>query len=260
MNGKYFLTDTIKPVIDKVGNVAFTSDDVLFDWISFEIPRGTCALKSLFAVVQGTAGAAGNERNIDLLFAKSVAGVAPPTLGDSNDAADTIKTATIKPHLIGYYGINGSEMGDTGDGLVSYNVLGNGIQSASNKARETTELIIQGESTANGGSATQGFQTIYIAGIAQGNFDFGTDVLVAGAHSADDLTIVVDGSVGGDDVFTVGDTITAFKNDGSEPKVIGNLTAVADNLLTVDAAPVILPDDHEICNLNPITFRFGFEY
>ena len=260
MQGKYFLTDTIKPIIDTLGNVAFTPDDVLFDWISFEIPRGTCAIKSLFAVVQGADGAGTNNRDLDLLFAKSIAGVAPPTLGDSNDAADTIKTAIVKPHLIGYYGVNGSEMADTGTGLVNYNVFGNGRQSATNHATNPPSLVIQGEPFADGGSATQGYQTIYVAGIAQGNFNFGTTVLVAGEHSADDLTIVVDGSVGGDDVFTVGDTITAYAGNGSAPKVIGNLTAVADNLLTVDAAPVILPDDHEICNLNPITFRFGFEY
>ena len=72
MHGKYYLTEKIKPIVNKMGNVAFTADDVLFDWISFKIPRGTCAIKSVFATVAGTDGAAGNDRDMDLLFAQTV--------------------------------------------------------------------------------------------------------------------------------------------------------------------------------------------
>jgi hypothetical protein len=259
MHGKYYLTEKIKPIVNKMGNVQFTSDDVLFDWISFEIPRGTCAVKSVFATVAGTNGAAGNDRDMDLLFAQTVNGVAPPSLGDSNDAKNVIKTIAARPWIVGYYGINGSEMGDDGDGLVSYNVLGNGRQSATNHATNPPSLIIQGEPIADGGSATQGYQTIYIAGIAQGNFDFGTGCIVAGAHSADDLTIVIDG-VDADDIFAIGDTLIAFDDDGSDETTIGKVTAVAADLITVDAAPNIIADDDEICNLNPMVFRLGLEY
>ena len=82
---------------------------------------------------------------------------------------------------------------------------------------------------------------------------------MAGAHSADDLTIVIDG-VDADDVFAIGDTLIAFDADGSDETTIGDVTAVAADLITVDAAPNIIADDDEICNLSPITFQFGLEY
>ena len=53
MNSKYHLA-TIKPNIDKVGNVAFDADDVLFDWTAFEVPKGTCAVKSIQIIMAGT--------------------------------------------------------------------------------------------------------------------------------------------------------------------------------------------------------------
>ena len=108
--------------------------------------------------------------------------------------------------------------------------------------------------------ATEGYQTIYVAGFAVTSIDFGTNILIAGEHAADDLTIVVDGTPGADGVFCVGDIITAFHDDGSAEKAIGTVTALSDNLITVDAAPVIIPDNHEVCNLSPITFRMGLEY
>ena len=59
-----------------------------------------------------------------------------------------------------------------------------------------------------------------------------------------------------------------FENAGSiipylatkEEDMYLNLTAVADDLLTVDAAPSLIAEDDEICNLSPITFQLGFEY
>ena len=251
MNSKYHLTEEIKPQINLLGNIAFDAKDLLFDWTSFEIPRGTCNIRDLTMKLKGTLAATGNGGlDMDLYFAKSINGVAPPSLGGSNTAPTVIQTTAARPYIMAHHKIDGSAIEDAGDGMISFNVL-------------STRINVNGVSTINGEPAyasTTGYQTIWVAGIAQGAYDFGSDVLVAGEHSADDLTIVVDGTPGGDDMFAIGDTITAFANDGSAPKVIGNLTAVADNLLTVDAAPVVLPDDHEICNLNPITFTLGLEY
>ena len=252
---RYYLTEEIKPNVTTEGNVAFAADDVLFDWTAFEIPKGASALRSFMIKIMGTNSVA-QTQNIDIFFAKSIDGVAPPSIGVSNAEKDVIKTVAARPFIIGYQGIDGSTVEDVANSLVSYNVLQNGKPEAT-LADKVAPIILEGELDYAG--TTQGFQTLFVAATSAASLDFGTSVLVAGEHAADDLTIVVDGSVGGDDVFAIGDEVVAFAADGSLPKVVGKLTAVADNLLTVDAAPVILPNNHEICHKNPITLRFGFE-
>ena len=252
---KYYLTPEIKPQINKMGNVAYNADDVLFDWTAFEIPVGTCALRSLTVKVMGTEAVAANAIDVDLYFAKSINGVAPPTLGDANDAKNIIKTSAVKPYIMAYLGIDASELEDSLDSLVGYNIFGQGIGGSPDPTNKI--VMLEGEPAYN---STQGYQTIWVACLAgPGAQDFGTGCIVAGAHSADDLTIVIDG-VDADDVFAIGDTLIAFDADGSGETTIGNVTAVAADLITVDAAPNIIADDDEICNLSPITFQFGFEY
>ena len=256
MQGKYYLTEKIKPNIDKMGNVAFTGDDVLFDWTSFEIPRGTAALRTFFATFAGTEAVATNSHNFDLYFAKSIDGVAPPSLGDSNDAKNIIKTTAARPWIIGHHSVDATEYEDSGDPLVGYNVLGNGRPTA-NIAVTSKPIILEGEPAY---TSTEGYQTIWVAALAaSGLMDFGTGCIIAGDHPADDLTIVIDG-VDADDVFAVGETIIAFDADGSGETTIGNVTAVAADLITVDAAATLIADDDEVCHLNPMVFRFGFEY
>ena len=261
MHGKYYLTEEIKPNIDTLGNVAYTNDDVLFDWTAFNIPRGTAAIRSFMFKIAGTNGAA-QTQNFDLFFAKTIDGVAPPTLGDANDAKDAIHTQTARPYVIGHHGVDASLLEDVGDGLVAYNVLGNGKPEENYGAVFHMPIMIEGEPEH---CSVQGFQTVYVAAIAHGGFDFGTGCLVAGAHSADDLTIVVDGT-DTDDLFAVGDEVIGFEDgsgsttEGDNAITIGKVTAVAADLLTVDACATALPDNYEICSRNPITMRFGFEY
>tara|TARA_R110000737_G_scaffold335906_1_gene355002 strand:+ start:50 stop:820 length:771 start_codon:yes stop_codon:yes gene_type:complete len=256
MNSKYFLTPKIKPNIDKLGNVAFAADDVLFDWTSFEIPKGTCSLKTVTVIVPGTNAVAANAAlDMDIYFAKSIDGVAPPTLGATNAAMNVISATAAKPYIIAYHPFDGSEMEDLGDGMKGFNVLSSGFNSGNNM---TFSAMLEGEPSY---PSTEGYQTIWVCGVAQGAYDFGTDVLVAGAHTdTDDLTIVVDGTPGADDCFAVGDELIAFANDGSSEQVIGTLTAVADNLITVDAVAGALADDDEVCLRQPLVFRFGLEY
>jgi len=258
IKGKYHLA-TIKPNIDKAGNVAFDADDVLFDWTAFQIPRGGCTLQSLTAIVAGTNGVAANGGfGIDLYFATTVNGVAPPSLGDSNTAMGAILASAARPYIIHYQLCQGSKKEDAGDGMVAFNVWGAGNDSYNYPCQ-----VLEGDANFKGDTnytaTVTGYQTIWIAGVAQGAFDFGTGCDVAGAHSADDLTIVIN-NVDADDVFAIGDTIIAFDADGSGETTIGDVTAVAADLITVDAAPNIIADDDEICNLNPIVLKLGFEY
>ena len=262
MNSKYFLTPKIKPNIDKLGNVAFTADDVLFDWTSFEIPKGTCSLKTVTVTVPGTNAVAANAGlDMDIYFAKSIDGVAPPTLGATNAAMNVISATAAKPYIIAYHPFDGSEMEDLGDGMKGFNVLSSGFNSGNNM---TFSAMLEGDPAGFIGDSTYakttpGYQTIWVCAVAQGAYDFGTNCLVAGTHDADDLTIVVDGT-DCDDLFAVGDEVIAFHDNGSAEILIGNVTAVVPDLLTVDAAATEITDDHEICLRQPLVFRFGLEY
>ena len=262
MHGKYYLTEEIKPNIDTLGNVAYTNDDVLFDWTPFNIPRGTAAIRSFMFKVAGTNGAA-QTQNFDVFFAKSIDGVAPPTLGDANDAKDAIHTQTARPYVIGHHGVDASLVEDVGNGLVGYNVLGNGKPEENYGAVFHMPIMIEGEPEH---CSVQGFQTVYVAAIAHGGFDFGTGVaLNQTGHQAQSLTTAVDLVTSGTDpriVFAVGDEVVSFvASDGSLPKQIGKVVSMADNVsLKVDAVAEAFNHTTEICNRNPITMRFGLEY
>ena len=259
--GKYYLTEEIKPNIDTLGNVAYSSDDVLFDWTAFNIPRGTAAIRSFMFKVAGTGGAA-QTQNFDIFFAKTIDGVAPPTLGNANDAKDAIHTQTARPYIIGHHGVDASLLEDVGNGLVAYNVLGNGKPEV-DLSQFAMPIIIEGEPEH---CSVQGFQTVYVAALVHGAMDFGTGVALNQAgHQAQSLTTAVDLVTSGTDpriVFAVGDEVVSFvASDGSVPKQIGKVVSIADNVsLKVDAVAEAFNHTTEICNRNPITMRFGLEY
>jgi len=267
MHSRYYLTEEIKPNIDTMGNVAFTNDDVLFDWTAFEIPKGTAALVSFTAKMAGTNGTA-QKKSFDVFFAKSINGVAPPTLGDSNDAKNIIKTQAARPYIVGFQRAIPAADGDTTDSLVGYNILGNG-QGADNGDRSTKPIILQGDPDGFPGDSTHskttpGYQTLFVAATIA-TADFGTGVLLNQAsHQAISTTavdLVVDGT-DADDVFAIGDKLISFvASNGSSPKIIGTVTSIPDaDSIVVDAVAEAFNDDTEICNRNPVTLRFGFEY
>ena len=253
INNKYFLTDEIKPDITLLGNIAHTADDVVFDWERFEIPNGCGVIKSAFMKINGINATAASQ-NYDFYFATAIDGVAPTSIGTNNSAKDIIKTTAAKPFIMAYFGLVQNESEDSANGLVGYNVIGS-RNSNSNAFTPDPNVFLQGTDFPG---TTPGYKSIFVAATAVGATDFGSDCLVDGEHPADDLTIVVNGT-DTDDLFFVGEEVVAFKSDGSEPKAIGKVTAVAANLLTVDAAPVILPDEHEIVSKHPIVIRFGLE-
>ena len=267
MHWKYYLTEEIKPNIDTLGNVAFTADDVLFDWVAFEIPKGTAAMVSFMIKMMGVNGAT-QKKSFDLFFAKSINGVAPPTLGDSNDAKSVIKTQTVRPYLIGYQRVTPAADGDTADSLVAYNILSNG-QGSDTGDRPVKPLLLQGDPDGFPGNSTwskttPGYQTLFVAATIT-TADFGTAVTLNQAGHQAVSTSAVDLIVTGtdaDDVFAVGDVLVSFvAANGSVPKQIGTVTSIPDaDSIVVDAVAEAFNHTTEICNRNPVTLRFGFEY
>lgn len=257
MKSKFSIV-TVKPNLAAL-TTAFTATDLLFDWTPIEIPRGGCSIETIQMHYAGTNGVAQTPKDIELIFAKSVNGVAPPTLGTSNGAITSTAVAqAARPHIIGYKHLDVSAMVDTGVDLVAYNLLG----SFSAKPNVKMNIMLEGESAGYLSTKGPGYQTVWMAGLAiEGGEDFNTGVLLnetdSGALAAGGTALL---DVDGTDprlVFAPGDELIAA--DGA---LIGIVKSVdSDVLITLEAAhTTALANDDEICNRQPITFVFGLEY
>ena len=259
--GKYYVTEVQVPQLT-AGPTAFSNADILFDWIAFEIPKGTACLKSIQLVMPGTNGADANAHDIELFFAKSINGVAPATVGTQNAAVSSAgATARYRRNIIGFKHLDCSTRSDDED-LLGFNVWGSGLTTIAHDAASTyntqsTELILQGD-LAYG--STEGYQTIFVAGIAKGAFDFGTGVAlnnspVNQAATTVETTLTTSGT-DAQACFQIGDEVVA--QDGAK---IGSVTAIPGSTsIKVDAVEEALTNADEICLKYPITFHFGFEY
>jgi len=248
-----FFTTTTEPVITS-GATAFGADDAMFDWTPIQIPKGSCALASISGYIMGKNGddqATGGI--IDLFFARSINGVAPPTIGTINSAISKANAVAFRRHLIGYMSLDMDERTDSTDPLASYNAFGLAFNSTINNSYNP--IIMDAEAL----SGDTGFQTIYVAGAAQAAFDFGTGVLCAGENAADNLAIVIDNGSGAAsialDTFAIGDEVVL-----ADDTRIGTITALTNVLMTVDTVPATLADNAELVPKFPLRFRFGWEY
>ena len=266
IKGKYHLAK-VRPTIDVLPNTAFDAGDVLFDWYAFEIPRGGCAVKSLNVIVPGTDTACVTGLDIELFFATSVNGVAPPSLGDPDSAITKIAATACKNHIIGHKYLDASVL-ENSDELVSYNIWTQ--TSGQSVGYDELNMVLEGDPNYSG--TTKGYQTIWVAGMAIGATDFATNVILEGAVTsagAQALDITADSSSDADDVFAVGDELLAAASDGSSVQKIGTITSLTADAITIDAKDIFgttvwssgaLADDDEICFRRPLTFNIGLEY
>ena len=110
--GKYFNVDLVPDMIN--GNVAtviqsdktdlgFSSSDILFDWQTIDVPSGSKALTSILMYVMGEDGGAAAAGNTHIIFAKSIDGVAPKSLGTVNAAVTG--GVDLGRHFVGAFGV-----------------------------------------------------------------------------------------------------------------------------------------------------------
>ena len=260
--GKFFTVE-VNPTItaSKQHAAAFAAGDVLFDWTSFQIPKGSARLLSTIATVRGTNAADQAAVDMELFFAKSIAGTAPSTLGDLNDPVDTA-TATGSTttgwfrNIIGrqYFDADAGNMGSSDD-LVYMNT----IESPGNSA--VGNLVLTGEPESGD---NVGYDTIYVAGIAQGALDFSTTVLARGGEAAG-VTVVETDKGSNDDpnadlIFQPGDILHSGTDD-----VLGTVSSIAafgsskQDINFTAGTSAIIADNEEIYNINPIKLIFSFE-
>ena len=254
---------TVRPRINITGNVAYAQHDLLFDWHRFEIPKGGCVIRSFNMKQTGTDGASQAGLNVEVFWAKSLNGVAPPSLGTVNaavnNAAAKITFTACRNHIIGHKILDPTKMENTDTYTQSYNLWSTAAASDTMKYN-TIDMVLEGDPNYTG--TTTGYQSIWIAAVAtEGGEDFNTGVLIDGAQAVTTTTTaLVTTGTDADDVFCIGDEVMAFDEDGSGPAVVGTVTAVSANLLTVDKVAEAIDDDDELLLRAPYEFNFGLEY
>ena len=266
---KYHLA-TVTPDLDAgaATGSAYSDNDVLFTWTQFNIPRGSAALKTIQATLAGTNGAAGNTHDISLYFARAIDGVAPASFGTIHAATTALISNAFRRNIIGYKLLDLSAIDDT-DHLIAYNALGSVSTVAA--VESNPKIILQTDGTPFGGDSTYtktpiGYDSYWVAAIAHGTFDFGTDIQLnqAGNQAAATAvtTITIEQGSGGAGVannsFQKGDTLIGATG-GPTMEITDMVSGTATSLKVKNISEQI-DDDEELILQYPIRLHFGFEY
>jgi len=269
--GKFFNVEVLPDLIRDTGTVAattaYSNGDLLFDWTPFDIPKGSAQLKSIEAIIRGTNGAdqVGGSEDFELIFAKSIDGNAPSTLGTINQA---ITGNTVSGTGVGWFrNILGSITMDATNNDNAGNLIFLDTFSANFEALRDCPVF-----TGEPDSGTNvGFDKLYVAAFSKSStYDFGTGVLLnetdANALAAFDAadaskstaTLTIDGT-DARKVFQNGDVVVAA--DGAVCGTIKNITHDGtDGTLVLTAKHTdALENNDELLNKSPIRLVLSFE-
>ena len=263
--GKYFNVDVIPDCT--AGDVSnnnggdVTGGNIIFDWTAVDVPKGSCLLKSIVGFVNSEDGAygTGSVTDYELLLAKSVNGVAPPSLGTIN--ALQTGCGELRHHVVGGIRLEGA----ANKGTLSKTTFGIVYTSPAGGSAADTNIGPQMVIDLEPESGTNvGYDKLYVAGFQISTRAYGTGVLLGLAGDADldaSTTPVSEIAVGGVDatkIFSIGDQVYVADLDTPIP---GVLTKVEPLLLTFSEtnSTVDISDNDELLNANPIRLKFGFE-
>ena len=244
--GKYFTVD-VKPTItaSKQHTAAFTAGDVLFDWTEVQIPKGTSKVIGAAALVRpkGNAAVTANPFGIFMLFSKTNT----QTLGTINTAPTTVPTND----LLGLLEIEDtnsyppSQLKSTTIGMAGR---------ASNTSTQANVLITPSQTGDN-----VGYDKFYVAGMANGAFDFTSILVVSDADiaSAAHTSIVTAGTSMDNRKHFIADDVIHAQDDA----VVGTLASVAESgiTLTSELGTSVLTNGDTLYNINPIRIILFFE-
>tara|TARA_R110001583_G_scaffold67554_1_gene193187 strand:- start:224 stop:1009 length:786 start_codon:yes stop_codon:yes gene_type:complete len=253
---------TVEPVMGDTTatSTAYADNDWLFGWTAFEIPKGTCAIRTMNVMISGTNGVDANAHDIQLYYARSIDGVAPTNLAVENAAITEAGGMAAKNNIIGYSHLDLSATTDSGK-IPSYIISGSRTASGADNttlAGSPHNVILQGDLAFKSASGP-GFQTVFLGGIARGAFDFGTAVLL---------------NMGGNQAAST--AAVQITTDGTDPRkcfqpgdqLIGHTKTVTMEVVSVDSATTMtvknvsaqIDDDEELIPRSPIKFYIGLEY
>ena len=261
--GKYFNVDVIPDCI--AGDVSDNNGgdvgagDIIFNWTAVDVPKGGSAICSISAVVNAEDGAygVGSLTDYELLFAKSVDGTAPPSLGDINAAQTTC--GELRHHIIGSTRLESTAAVGTISKTAFHVVYMNSAPNTGNSTNTGGSVPIVMDLEPESGTNV-GYDKLYVAAFQVAARNYGTGVLADGAvdaSSAQSTTITVK-TVDATKLFSVGDQVYVMDLDTPIP---GTLTKVEATTLTFSEAntTVDIADGDELLNANPIRIKLGFE-
>jgi len=259
---KYFNVDVVPDCIagdisENNGTADISAGDVLFNWTAVDVPKGSSMLRSIAAYVNGEDGAIANSTSdIELVFAKSIDGVAPSNLGAINGVQSAC--GELRSHFVGFARLEGT----AATGTLSKLAFGVGyMNSSTNPTGFGLPLVIDLEPISG---TNVGYDTLYVAAflVTARNYGTGVSLDLAGDANLDASTtpvseIAVEG-VDATKIFSVGDQVYVHDLDTPIP---GVLTKVEPLLLTFSEtnSTVDISNNDELLNANPIRIRLGFE-
>ena len=259
-----YFTKEVKPTIaaSRQHAGAIAAGDVLFNWTSFEIPRGGAKLEGVTVLVRpkGDAGPTPNNFPMSLIFGK-----------EGTDAhKDLTSTSSIGgPGEIAFLSgkltnaIIGSIEIATADYVGPDSAISTSCLSVATSSR-VGSLILDSEYNA---ATNVGYDKYYIAGISNGSFDFSSINAIAESGSASHAStqvITMDGaSMDVREHFIDGDVVHIGTSVGSPAadSLIGTI-ASADSTTQItldDVSPTALVDGDILYNIHPIRLILHFE-
>tara|TARA_R100000700_G_scaffold38585_1_gene50062 strand:- start:296 stop:1312 length:1017 start_codon:yes stop_codon:yes gene_type:complete len=176
--GKFFTVDVVPDCIagdvsDNDGSTDVGAGDIVFDWTAINVPKGSCCLRSISAYVNAEDGAlgSGSLTDLELVFAKSVDNVAPPSLGEINGAQSAC--GELRHHYVGGARLESVAATGTLSKLtfgVGY-IAGTMANDSGGKGGQGLPLVIDLEPVS---SNNAGYDTLYVAGFQVGDRNYGT--------------------------------------------------------------------------------------
>ena len=257
--GKFFNV-TVKPTItaskQHTGN--FSAQDILFDWVAFDIPRGGAKLLGATVLVRpkGNAGPTANPFGCFLVFSKTD----NTSLGTINSGASNAPSNDFIGHV---------EIEDTTSYAAALPSTSVGVSGrASNNSNQHPSLVFARDydsdaQAVDGVAANIGYDRFYMGGLAEGEFDFETIIRLNDASGNMDVsvagtTIATDGSsMDIREHFIKGDVLHA--HDDAVIGTVASVTNATDLELTSNFTAGALADDDYVYNIHPIRVILHFE-
>ena len=259
-----FFNVTVKPLIpaskQHAGNIANTH--VLFDWTSFDIPRGAAKLIGVTALIRGKDGADYTPPDFEIFYARGNAKGTfdattrtthgdPTTLGEVGAAVDTPGWFN---NIQGKTYVDSNVASNDGD-LIYMNVVGavlnSGGASASGNA-EYGNVVLQGIPSSG---VNVGYDRLYVGGVSKGNYNWESGMTVDGTPAITQKNLDVE-DVFASIVLAPGDVV-----HDEDDRLMGTVDEVTDNtnVLMVDNLSNAGVNDKKLYNIHPITLVLSFE-
>jgi hypothetical protein len=238
--------DISKLIANDKTDTPFSNGDLLFDWQTLQVPKGANKLVNISGYIMGEDGGAQTNADLHFIFAKSIDGVAPGTLGEENAAQTACFELPL--HYIGACKVEGTAGATVGPAFGDYFTTGfagaNGM---------IPPVVLEGEP--NSGQNV-GYDVIYVACFVHGAVDFSTGVLSTGAISADANAEIAVDTVDPRKCFQKGDKVYVHDVD----TLCGTVATVNSGAIKLETEnAVAVANNDEIMNGSPIKVIFGFE-